>query len=462
MSDLVQCFFQNQFCILLEYLPVSKNIFSVPTELANFPVCMTLADRVHSDQDIAPLQAAAVYPAHVDKVLHYAGKGRDIQDFERFLSDAKQAGYQNLLLLTGDKLKQHQFDQPNKTRYLESVNAVMSAKHKGGFHIGVAFNPFKYTEAEKDAQYFKLHKKFQAGADFVITQLGYDMYALQDVKKFLNQHQYSQKILACVMPLTLARARFMVKHQVAGIVITPHLLKVLEQEDQAGLTDQVYKRCALQILMCQHLGFAGVHLSACHHPKEQARLAAFIQAYQHLDFESCLSLWNHLWQVTTGHEFKPEVKLYVQTASTTQIIKYRQLHLLHDALFQSKAAKGLGKFIFKSKFWHNHKASKALLKTELMSKYSVVGCENCGQCRLAETLYICPETCPKGLANGPCGGTTLDRCEFGDRECIHSTKARLAKAVNQTDVLKNILIPTVPIEVRGTSSWKNWFIDASE
>ena len=140
-------------------------------------------------------------------------------------------------------------------------------------------------------------------------------------------------------------------------------------------------------------------------------------------------------------------------------MKYHQLSFIHGALFDSQLAQGIGRFIFKKAFWQNTVAAKALLKVEYFSKHSVVGCESCGQCRLGETLYICPETCPKGLANGPCGGTSLDRCEFGDRECIHSVKARLAKAVGQTDVLQEKLIPTVPIEVRGTSSWKNWYLD---
>lgn len=37
----------------------------------------------------------------------------------------------------------------------------MAAKCYGGFHIGVAFNPFKYAEAERDAQYLKLHKRLK-------------------------------------------------------------------------------------------------------------------------------------------------------------------------------------------------------------------------------------------------------------------------------------------------------------
>ncbi len=464
MSQLSQYFAQNQFCVLIEYLTSAKKIDIVPEQFAGFPTCMTLADRVQSDIDLSPLEASKLYPQKIEKLLHFAGKGRDIADFEQFLNEVKNSGQQNLLLLTGDKLKNHHFgdDHQLRSRYLESVNAVMTAKERGGFHIGVAFNPFKYAEAEQTAQYYKLRKKIKAGADFIITQLGYDISALIKIRDFLTEQYYSQKILACVMPLTLARAKFMLKQQVAGIVITPHMLKVLEEEKQLGLTDQVYARCALQILICKHLGYAGVHLSACHQAREQQLLEFYIEQYRNLDLEASLLLWNSLWKVSTGQEFYPELAHYSRPVSSRQILKYRHLAFMHDAFFESKIAKGVGHFIFKSNFWNKSLASQALLTSEFVSKHGVVGCESCGQCRLGETLYICPETCPKGLANGPCGGTSLDRCEFGDRECIHSVKARLAKAVHQTEILKTELIPTVAIETRGTSSWKNWFMDATE
>lgn len=458
MSQLAFYFKRNQFCILLEYLSASKE-GAIPQSLAGFPCAITLADRVHADDDMPPLELAKAFPSDIEKLIHYSGKGRDIADFEVFLKSAQASGLQNLLVLTGDKLKNHNFVENGvRSRYLESVNAVMAAKQFGCFHIGVAFNPFKYAEAEKDAQYFKLHKKLKAGADFIISQLGYDMRALQEARQFLVQHQYQQKILACIMPLTLARAMFMLKNKVAGIVITPHMLDVLSQEKQQGLNDQVYLRCALQILMCKHLGFAGVHLSSCHKATEQQLLESYLEEYRHLDFEACQALWDTLWDIKTGKELQAQPEHYSRPMPTSQILKYRHLHLMHDAMFDSKVGKGIGGLIFKSRLWNQSTANKMLLKTELMSKHSVVGCESCGQCRLGETLYICPETCPKGLANGPCGGTTLDRCEFGDRECIHSVKARLAKAVKQTDILKQELIPTVPIEIRGTSSWKNWYL----
>ena len=446
---------------MVEYLCSSTEL-SVKDTFAGYPTVMTLADRVHSDHDIAPLECSQYYPDSVEKVLHFSGKERDIQDFNLFLQQARSVKIKNLLLLTGDKLKEHQNGQNRapRTRYLESVNAVMAAKEYGGFQIGVAFNPFKYIEAEYDAQYLKLHKKIKAGADFIITQLGYDLAALKQVKAFLQHHQYSQKILACVMPLTLGRAKFMLKNQVAGIVITPHMLKVLAKEKEEGQTDHVYIRCALQILICQHLGYAGIHLSACNKPEEQLLLESYIEQYRDLDLHALERLWNSLWQIETGKEFIPQFSQYSRPVTSSQIIKYQQLHLMHDALFGAKIAKGIGGFIFRSSFWNNKLIDRALLKTEFLSKHSVVGCESCGQCRLGDTLYICPETCPKGLANGPCGGTYLDRCEFGDHECIHSVKARLAKALGktETDILKNKLIRTVPIEVRGTSSWKNWYL----
>ncbi|MCR6651325.1 MAG: methylenetetrahydrofolate reductase [Cellvibrionaceae bacterium] len=232
MSLLARYLSHQQFCVLFEYLASKQNQLPLRAHFAGFPVCMTLADRVHGDDDAAPLDISRLYPEHAEKLIHYSGKGRDIQNFVQFLHQAKSQGQENLLLLTGDKLKNHQSGDDGllRTRYLESINAVMEAKRQGGFYIGVALNPFKYTEAEKEAQYLKLHKKIKAGADYVITQLGYDLSALKEAQDFLKQNHYSQKMLACVMPLTIERAQFILKKKVAGIVITPHLLTVLKQE----------------------------------------------------------------------------------------------------------------------------------------------------------------------------------------------------------------------------------------
>ena len=69
---------------VVEYLTSLHEIYPVRREFAGYPAAMTLADRVHSDHDIAPLEASKSYPDSIEKVLHFSGKARDIQDFEFF------------------------------------------------------------------------------------------------------------------------------------------------------------------------------------------------------------------------------------------------------------------------------------------------------------------------------------------------------------------------------------------
>lgn len=48
-------------------------------------------------------------------------------------------------------------------------------------------------------------------------------------------------------------------------------------------------------------------------------------------------------------------------------------------------------------------------------------CQACGQCELGKTAGLCPLVhCPKGLLNGPCGGTREDgKCEVDpDKDCV--------------------------------------------
>ena len=63
-----------------------------------------------------------------------------------------------------------------------------------------------------------------------------------------------------------------------------------------------------------------------------------------------------------------------------------------------------------------------------MLKHLTAGCRDCQKCRLPQCRFLCPEHCPKGLANGPCGGIRPDgSCEIaGFGECVHRKIMRLA------------------------------------
>ena len=51
------------------------------------------------------------------------------------------------------------------------------------FYTSVAVSPFKYTEADCAYQYLKLEKKIAAGADYAVTQLGFDARKFRELKR---------------------------------------------------------------------------------------------------------------------------------------------------------------------------------------------------------------------------------------------------------------------------------------
>jgi hypothetical protein len=102
--------------------------------------------------------------------------------------------------------------------------------------------------------------------------------------------------------------------------------------------------------------------------------------------------------------------------------------------------------------------ARAVERTELAIKQPLFGCQACGNCVLGHMEYVCPQTCPKQLRNGPCGGTHFGRCEVVDQPCVWTDVYVRAKAANRVADLA-VYIPPPDRSLRGTSSWINYFLD---
>lgn len=60
-----------------------------------------------------------------------------------------------------------------------------------------------------------------------------------------------------------------------------------------------------------------------------------------------------------------------------------------------------------------------IYEAEKWLKEKLFGCQTCGQCVLSHTAMVCPMNCPKGLRNGPCGGTLNGKCEvIPEIDCV--------------------------------------------
>jgi len=71
-------------------------------------------------------------------------------------------------------------------------------------------------------------------------------------------------------------------------------------------------------------------------------------------------------------------------------------------------------------------------------------CQACGDCKLGLTTGLCPLVqCPKGLLNGPCGGTREDgKCEVDpDKDCVWVKIYERAERLNQLNELVETMEP---------------------
>lgn len=70
-------------------------------------------------------------------------------------------------------------------------------------------------------------------------------------------------------------------------------------------------------------------------------------------------------------------------------------------------------------------------------------CLGCGDCMLAQFGGICPVTrCAKRMLNGPCGGSTEERCEVAeDRPCAWQLIHKRLRAIGQLERIEGIQPP---------------------
>ncbi len=108
-----------------------------------------------------------------------------------------------------------------------------------------------------------------------------------------------------------------------------------------------------------------------------------------------------------------------------------------------------------SPFKKENLGDRALEILEYSVKSPLFGCRMCGNCLLQETAFICPMECPKGLRNGPCGGSTPEHCYVDNtRPCmwykIYERSFRMGREESLLEVL-----PPLDWEKVGGETWRD-------
>lgn len=97
---------------------------------------------------------------------------------------------------------------------------------------------------------------------------------------------------------------------------------------------------------------------------------------------------------------------------------------------------------------------------EFFIKRILFNCQNCGDCRLAELGYLCPQSgCAKFLLNGPCGGSQDGWCEVYPKKkrCFY---VRLFERLSDPEIKKLFaagILPPRDWSKNHTSAWLHFF-----
>jgi methylenetetrahydrofolate reductase (NADPH) len=108
-------------------------------------------------------------------------------------------------------------------------------------------------------------------------------------------------------------------------------------------------------------------------------------------------------------------------------------------------------------FKHETFGNRLLETLEIAIKGPIFGCRMCGNCLLQETAFICPMECPKGLRNGPCGGSTSEYCYVDKtRPCIWYKIYERAFKLGREEMLLEVL-PPLDWDKVGGETWGDIF-----
>ncbi len=440
---------------------------------------VALTDRSRSDHDHDPIFTGHRVAEESGKMplVHWAGKDRTLDNLEADLQRAEALGLDTFLLVTGDKVRHPSADRP--VRYLDSVNALDAARQRSAeFLLAAAVSPFKYREEELVNQYLKAAKKLRAGANFLMTQIGWDPRKFEELRWLLDRHGYRDPLMVELLLLTAARSRRIRMFGLPGVTITDSLAQRLEEEAATpdGGRAAAFRRLALQIMSTRDLGYAGAQVSGLVTYADVVRLLDDVETVirDSPTPEARQQAWLELLMLKDGRaaQVAPAGGVDLGTSASAELasprpgmgtprtgewIRFRVMDLLDRLLFREGSigaralAPSLGRLDARSG------PGGLLLRVEEAIKAPLVGCQSCGFCRLPHTAYVCPETCPKGLANGPCGGTKDNMCEFGDRECIHNQIYRISRQAGLLANLEEVVMPPVPEAAWDSCSWVTHF-----
>ncbi len=424
-------------------------------------------------------------------IIHLACKDWNRNALESRGWKLASEGFHNVLALSGDFSTAGVRGAPRPVFDLDSVgllklfsdmNAGLPNERRPGtrldqtdFFLGCVVTNHKRHEREVVPQYLKLRKKAQAGARFVINQIGYNARKDDELLRYIRRAQLPVRALANVYLLSRAAARAFHAGRIPGVVVTDELLAVAERVGAGADKGRSFfiDLAAKQAAVARGLGFQGVYLGG------HADAATFFEI---LDRSAqYASDWRTAArELLYGYPdefymFEPDqvtgLSSDIVSASYTASVRDRRTDLpiparyrvgrrMHRLVFEHDAPLfGAGRALYERIESSGPAAVKAAHLLEQAAKVPMFNCRDCGDCSLPDIAYVCPEsTCAKNQRNGPCGGTRDGLCEVYDTECIWSQAYERLKGYGESEGMLDGPVVVKDNSLDRTSAWANTFL----
>ncbi len=433
------------------------------------------------------LLAIEVAKLGIEPLTHFSCKDKNRNELEALLHGLEREGVHNLLIMTGDYTYTGYMGRPKPVFDVDATHLLNLITHMNNglviptrtgaktlapahFFAGGCVSPFKALESEVMTQYYKLEKKLVAGAEFIVSQLGYDARKCHELLLMMRRLGYGHiPLVGNVYVLSLPTARLMNQNRIPGCVVTDRLLAQIAEESAApdkGKGKRI-ERAAKMYALLKGMGYAGVHIGG-HGLKHEdvvtitemgEQLTANWRDFIHeFDFPQPDGWYYFEKDPQTGLNTETPVDRSNQRPS--KALGFVGFRMLHHTIFDPKG------FLFSPMrafcgAIDGTRWEEPFNRLEHLAKVVTNECRGCGDCAIFDLAYLCPMSqCPKSQRNGPCGGSYDGWCEVypGKRQCVYVRAYDRLKSYAEEDTLGAYTVPPADANLSQTSSWVNFFM----
>lgn len=449
---------------------------------------LTITDNPGGNPAIsAEMLGVEILKMGIEPLVHFTCKDKNRNQMEGLLYGMERAQVRNLLIMTGDYTYSgfqgrsrpvFDIDPSMVLDMITALNAGLEVPTMKGsmklqpthFFAGAAVSPFKAVEAEQMGQYYKMQKKLESGAQFIVTQLGYDVRKIEEAIKMVKLLGYGHvPVIGNIYLLPLGAAKLMNRNGLPGCVATNDLVNTIAKEAEAedkGKGKRIERASKMYAFM-KGMGFAGVHIGG--HGMKYEEVETIIAKGEELapNWRDLVAEFNFP-QPNGWYYFEKDKETGLNSDTPTNRkanrpsggLGYSMFKSMHHMMFEKKGllfgpmkafAGAVDKSGFEDTFTH----------LEHLMKVVTNECMHCGDCALFDLAYICPMSqCPKNQRNGPCGGSFEGYCEVypKKKECIYVRVYPRLKSHGAEEQLVSYHVPPVNYDLYMTSSWLNFYM----